>query len=169
MVEIVLLYHGSDVEVVKPKIITSEVGRDFGFGFYTTNIEEQAIRWSQRKQRIAKKRGVTNTRAIISIFEFDEQSYSKLNTKHFGDEPTLEWLDLVCKCRSDISYQHKFDIVTGKIANDSVGETVSFVVAGIMRREDALEKLKFEQINNQICFCTNESLEFLKFLRAEEV
>jgi hypothetical protein len=27
------LYRGSDVEVVQPRIITSDIGRDFGFGF----------------------------------------------------------------------------------------------------------------------------------------
>jgi hypothetical protein len=31
-----------------------------------------------------------------------------------------------------------------------VGETVSFVVQGIMRPEDALAKLRFERINNQM-------------------
>lgn len=39
-------------------------------------------------------------------------------------------------------------IVCGKIANDNVGETVSYVMQGIMRKEDAVERLKFEKINN---------------------
>ncbi|MCI8785426.1 MAG: DUF3990 domain-containing protein [Eubacterium sp.] len=30
-----ILYHGSTVVVDHPKIIKSEVGRDFGFAFYT--------------------------------------------------------------------------------------------------------------------------------------
>jgi hypothetical protein len=164
-----LLYHGSTVEITKPRIITSEFGRDFGFGFYTTDIETQAVRWARRKQRIAKKRGVFNAKAIVSVFDFDLSAYDALNVKHFGDEPNLKWLDLVCKCRSDIKFKHNFDIVTGKIANDSVGETVSFVVAGIMRPEDALVRLRFEQINNQICFCTDESLKYIKILRTESV
>ena len=33
-----ILYHGSDVEVKEPKIITSEKGRDFGFAFYLISI-----------------------------------------------------------------------------------------------------------------------------------
>ena len=58
---------------------------------------------------------------------------------------------------------HGFDIVSGKIANDNVGETVEYVLAGIMRKEDAVERLRFEKINDQICFCTEESLKALTF------
>ena len=32
-----ILYHGSNIVVNKPKIISTEIGRDFGFGFYTTD------------------------------------------------------------------------------------------------------------------------------------
>ncbi len=51
---------------------------------------------------------------------------------------------MILKCRSDNTYSHKYDIVVGKIANDNVGETVSYVLQGIMRKEDAIDRLKFE-------------------------
>ena len=54
----------------------------------------------------------------------------------------------------------------GKIANDNVGETVEYVLAGIMRKEDAVERLKFEKINDQICFCTERALKTLAFERS---
>ena len=76
----------------------------------------------------------------------------------------MDWLEMVMRCRSDVEYQHGFDIVEGKIANDNVGETVSFVMQGIMRKEDAIERLKFERINNQIAFCTERALETLSFV-----
>ena len=41
-----ILYHGSNVIVETPQIIKTEYGRDFGFGFYTTDIKEQAVRWA---------------------------------------------------------------------------------------------------------------------------
>jgi hypothetical protein len=63
----------------------------------------------------------------------------------------------------------KLDIVTGKVANDNVGETVSFVVEGIMRPEDALERLKFEQINDQVCFASEKALSHLRYTGFEEV
>ena len=61
------------------------------------------------------------------------------------------------------TFKHSKDIVTGKIANDSVGETVAYVVAGIMRKEDALERLRFQKINNQVAFCSDRALNFLKY------
>ena len=60
------------------------------------------------------------------------------------------------------------NIVIGKIANDNVGETVSYVVQGIMRKEDAVERLKFEIIN-QIALCTKISLSQLRFSRSYQV
>lgn len=81
-------------------------------------------------------------------------------------EASLDWLDMVVQCRSDASYHHVYDIVIGKIANDNVGETVSYVVQGIMRKEDAVERLKFEKINNQIAFCTEAALRELTFVES---
>lgn len=161
------LFHGSIIAVEKPKIILAEYGRDFGSGFYTTDIKEQAIRWAKRKANIEVNQGRT-AKAIVSIYDFDEKIYQKLNVKNFS-EPSVGWLDMVCACRSDAKYKHNYDIVIGKIANDNVGETISFVAAGIMRKEDALERLKFEKINNQICFNTDKALAFLKYKGFEEV
>lgn len=39
-----IVYHGTTLEVTQPKIITSEIGRDFGSASYTTDIREQAER-----------------------------------------------------------------------------------------------------------------------------
>lgn len=33
-----LVYHGTTLEIKEPKIMTTEIGRDFGFAFYTTDI-----------------------------------------------------------------------------------------------------------------------------------
>jgi hypothetical protein len=161
------LYHGSTVIVDAPRIIKTEVGRDFGTGFYTTGIKNHAIRWAKRKAIIELRR-FHAAKAVISMYEFDEANYQALKVIHFP-EPSMEWLKMVCACRSDKDYVHGYDIITGKIANDSVGETVSYVVQGIMRPEDALEKLKFERINDQICFSTEKALSYLRYTGFEEV
>jgi hypothetical protein len=46
-----ILYHGSYLAVEKPYIIFSRDNVDFGKGFYTTPIREQAVRWSERFKR----------------------------------------------------------------------------------------------------------------------
>jgi hypothetical protein len=161
-----ILFHGGTVVVETPEIITTEYGRDFGAGFYTTDIKEQAVRWALRKARL-EQRKKDNVKAIVSMYEFDEKHYDEVPVIHFP-EPSAAWLDMVCKCRSNSRYVHGYDIVTGKVANDTVGETVSYVMRGIMRREDALERLKFEKINNQICFATEKALSFLRYRGFEE-
>lgn len=161
-----ILYHGSNVIVDTPKVIKTEYGRDFGFGFYTTDIKEQAVRWAKRKANLSQRHSSSYT-PFISVYEFDETAYKLLKCIHF-DSPSLEWLDMVCACRSNINFSHGYDIVTGKIANDNVGETVTYVIQNIMRKEDAIEKLKFEKINNQICFNSEKALQYLKFIRYED-
>lgn len=157
-----ILYHGSNVEVKDPKIISADKGRDFGFAFYLTPIKEQAERMAKRKQKQMKSEN-----AIVSIFDWNEDK-ENFNYKCFPS-PDLEWLEIVIKCRSDLKYKHGFDIVEGKIADDSVGETILFVIDGVMKKEDALERLKFQKINSQIAFCSEKSLKSLTFLKSYEV
>lgn len=158
-----ILYHGTTLEIKSPKILTDEKGRDFGFAFYTTDIKEQAERWAKRRAKIQSRKTGDSITPIVNIYEWDNSIV--LNNKTF-DGASLEWLELVVACRSDITYKHNFDIVTGKIANDNVGETISYVLQGIMRKEDAVERLKFEKINNQIAFCTEEAIKQLRFLES---
>jgi hypothetical protein len=163
-----IIYHGSIFKVKTPEIIKSELCRDFGFGFYTTDIKEQAERWAIRKQKIESRKNIS-CKAFLNIYEFNiDKANEKLNVLNFT-EPNEAWLDFIIKCRSDINFSHNYDIVTGKIANDNVGETVSFVMSGIMRKEDAITRLRFQKINNQICFNSEKSLEYLKFINAEEL
>lgn len=158
-----ILYHGTTLEVKSPEILTDEKGRDFGFAFYTTDIKEQAERWAKRRAKIQSRKTGDSITPIVNIYEWDNSI--ALNNKTF-DGASLEWLELVVACRSDITYKHNFDIVMGKIANDNVGEMVSYVLQGIMRKEDAVERLKFEKINNQIAFCTEEAIKQLRFLES---
>lgn len=158
-----ILYHGSDVEVRDPKIIKTEKGRDFGCAFYLTSIKEQAERMAKRKQRMNR-----SASAIVSVFEFDEKAIGDLRYKLFKN-PDLEWLDMIIKCRTNPSFEHGYDIVEGKIADDSVGETILFVIDGIIKKEDAVERLKFQKINSQTAFCSEASLKLLKFVKSYEV
>ena len=155
-----MLYHGTTLEIVRPEIIKSDIGRDFGFGFYTTDIKEQAERWAVRRAKIISRKQKSAANAIVNIYEWEPDN--DLNIKVFKDA-SIEWLEMVVKCRSDISFSHQYDIVRGKIANDNVGETISYVIQGIMRKEDAVERLRFEKINNQIAFCSDKALMGLKF------
>jgi len=154
-----LLYHGGTDLIEKPIIRSSLSGRDFGTGFYCTDIRKQAEKWALRQSRIRKKT------AILNIYEFNSAALETLKCKIFTDY-SIEWLELIINCRKEPKYKHGFDIVYGKIANDDVGETVQAVIDGLTSPDFALQKLVFMPANNQYCFCNEQSLTFMQFIES---
>lgn len=65
------LYHGSYLEIVRPDLMYSRKNVDFGRGFYTTPIYEQAVKWCGKFRRRGKK-------GIVSQYEFDEKAFHEL-------------------------------------------------------------------------------------------
>jgi hypothetical protein len=154
------LYHGGTDIIEKPIIRSRSAGRDFGPGFYCTDIHDQAEKWSKRQARIRKQT------AVLNVYEFDiDNARHDLNFKAFNDY-SLEWLELVVSCRRNLQHAHGFDIVYGKIANDDVGETVQAVLDGLMPLDFALQILSCMPANNQVCFSTEKSLAFIGFIES---
>ena len=60
-----ILYHGSNQPIADIDLSQGKKFKDFGQGFYTTHIKEQAVYWSRR---IAERFGGTPT---VTKFEFD--------------------------------------------------------------------------------------------------
>ena len=158
-----MIYHGGTDIVDKPRIIQQYMGRDFGVGFYTTSIREQAVKWAIRQARYRRKE-----EAILNTYELNDDAFRNLSVKTF-DGYAMEWLDFVLSCRQDPDFEHEYDIVIGKVANDDIGETVQAVVDGLTSKEFALNKLKFMYANDQICFSTDDALMYLKFISSERV
>ena len=158
-----IIYHGGTDIVDKPRIIQQYMGRDFGVGFYTTSIQEQAIKWAIRQARYRKKE-----EAILNTYELDDNAFTVLNVKTF-DEYAIDWLDFILSCRQNPDFKHEYDIIIGKVANDDIGETVQAVVDGLTSKEFALNKLKFMFANDQICFSTDDALTYLKFISSKRV
>jgi hypothetical protein len=77
-----IIYHGSNVIVEKPRIIKSERMLDFGMGFYTTSNREQAVRWTEI---IANRRKVNDK--ILSVYEFDYETAKRDLTILRYDKP----------------------------------------------------------------------------------
>jgi hypothetical protein len=158
-----ILYHGGTDIIKQPVIKPQSGGRDFGMGFYCTDIRSQAEKWAMRQGRIRR------LPSVLNMYEFDrDHAQSNLKCKLFVDYST-EWLELVVNCRKDPRYVHGYDIVYGKIANDDVGETVQAVVDGLMPLDFALQKLVFMPSNNQYCLCSEQSLEYLGFMESREL
>ena len=157
-----LLYHGSIELVSNPEIRISNRTLDYGFGFYTTSSYKQAEDWVKRKLSDAIQVGVVN------VYEFDESYLNKLNSLLFY-KPTEEWVDFVMKNRTDIDFDHGYDIVYGPVANDKVYASFALYEAGIIDKTTLIKDLKTYKLVDQYLFHTEESLKTIKFLEAKEV
>jgi hypothetical protein len=157
-----LLYHGSIELVSNPEIRISNRTLDYGFGFYTTSSYKQDEDWVKRKLSDAIQVGVVN------VYEFDESYLNKLNSLLFY-KPTEEWVDFVMKNRTDIDFDHRYDIVYGPVANDKVYASFALYEAGIIDKTTLIKDLKTYKLVDQYLFHTAESLKTIKFLEAKEV
>ena len=120
------LFHGSNMEIDKVDLSKCMPNKDFGCGFYTTLLEEQAWRMAQRRARID---GGIPTVTVYEVPD-DLAERSDLNCRIFDDKPTIEWAIFIKNNRdrkfTDISSREcnldcKFDVVIGPVANDTVG------------------------------------------------
>ena len=100
MTDSITIFHGSNVVVEKPQIIVSGYYKDFGFGFYCTNIERQAKKWALTKKGDS----------FVSIYNYLLTEDLKVLSFPIM---TDEWLDFVVACRRGI--KHDYDIVKGPI------------------------------------------------------
>lgn len=153
-----LIYHGSDVVVGKPKILNSNRLLDFGEGFYTTSNKIQASRWAKK---VAHRNDSKDQ--YLSVYKFDiKQAKNQLIVIEF-DSPNKRWLDFITSNRRGNAVQEEYDIVIGPVADDNVYLTVKLFESGVLDSEETLKRLKVEKLFNQILFHSNKSLEFCEF------
>jgi len=156
-----LLYHGSNLIVEKPRLITQTRGLDFGTGFYLTTNETQAIRFSG----IVVNRRKTGV-AIVNSYEFDmEFAKNELHIKKFLTADT-DWLKFVSENRLKSYSGDIYDIVIGAVANDTVMPTIQAYLGGFLTEEAALITLKTSKLVDQVCLKTDKALAMLHFIKS---
>lgn len=147
-----IIYHGSFCKIEKPEIKIGKYTKDFGDGFYCTILKEQAIKWSEKYET-----------PIVNMYEYEQNSSLKI--KEFS-LMTEEWLDFIIDCRA--GKKHNYDIVIGAMADDQIYNYINDLIEGNITREAFWELAKFRHPTHQIAFCTNKSLDSLKFVGIEE-
>ena len=113
------VYHGGYQAVDKPKIKASKNTKDYGTGYFSPIIKEQA-------QRLARRYYTK----IVSIY--DVKIFSELKIMEFK-EMTEEWLDFIVACRS--GQPHDYDIVFVAMADFQIYNHVSDYIDGTITRE----------------------------------
>lgn len=158
-----ILYHGSNLSIDKIDLSKGNPNKDFGRGFYLTEIKSHA-------EQIAKTRTLAfGGVATVNQYEFDESilASEELKFKKFVGY-TEEWAKFVCENRDNPNPNlpiHDFDIVYGPIANDNVGLQIRKFQNGDIDIKTFLERLKYMKgITYQYFFGTELSISKLRKL-----
>ncbi|MCM1071571.1 MAG: DUF3990 domain-containing protein [[Clostridium] fimetarium] len=154
-----ILYHGSNQPILDIDLAQGKKFKDFGQGFYTTHLKEQAEYWSRR---VADRFGGTPN---VTKFEFDLDAAisAGLNVKIF-DQPDKEWALFVMANRrqGDVEFHHDYDIVIGPVADDKMARLFGLYDMEIIDLEAVVSGLTYNDLNSQYFFATEEAVKYLK-------
>lgn len=156
------LYHGSNIDIEKIELCLCNPNKDFGRGFYLTDIEEQAVQMAKRRVRIADT-GVP----VISVYAFDESLLNGMDLKvKIFDGPCKEWALFIMANReaTQTGYRHDYDIVIGPIADDGVVFQLERYARNIITIETLIEELTYKKLNRQYFFGTELAISKLQKL-----
>ena len=156
------LYHGTNKPFTEIELSKSQVGKDFGCGFYLSANEAQARELAEFKTNLL---GGTPT---ILTYEFDEEKLhdGSLSFQSF-DSYTREWADFIFANRNNHSREniHSIDIVYGPIANDKVGVQIRNVLENNIDMDTFLERLHYMKgITFQYFFATQKAINSLRLI-----
>jgi hypothetical protein len=156
-----ILYHGSNVEIECIDLLKCQVGKDFGCGFYLTDLESQANDMAIRRVRIAKQ-GIPK----VTSYFFDEMLLGNeaLSVKVFDDIPTEEWALFILANRNNENRKnnHIYDIVTGPVADDGVAFQLERYEQGLIALDVLVKELTYRRLNKQYFFGTERAILKLK-------
>lgn len=161
------LFHGSNMEIDEVDLSKCMPNKDFGCGFYTTLLKEQAWRMAQRRARI------DGGMPVVTVYEAPDDLVEKkdLNCLVFKDCPTIEWAIFIKNNRdrrfSDYSSPEcnldcKYDVVVGPVADDTVGLLIRQFSRGTIDAEYLKKEFDFGKLTNQYTFHTERALKYLK-------
>lgn len=155
-----ILYHTSTLRIEHPDIMHSRKHLDFGVGFYTTTIIDQAKRYGERFLH----QGET---AILNTYVMDDGITEY--TRHIFTAYDEEWLDFVAACRKGLPHP-SYDIIEGGIADDQVFNTIDLYFSGIYTKEQALDQLRYKKPNYQICITSQQLIDHhLHFIESQNL
>ena len=161
------LYHGSNVVIESINLAMCRPYKDFGKGFYLTDIEEQAKQMAKRVSRIYGGSPVVNTFEIQDDF----RKMSDIKIKDFGIQTTEEWAKFVMNNRSRpitdevntlCNKDNKYDIVIGPVADDNMVLLFRQYENEIIDFETLLKGMIYKKTSSQYSFHTEKGIRLLR-------
>lgn len=161
------LYHGSNVVIDSINLAMCRPYKDFGRGFYLTDIEEQAVQMAKRVSRIYGGSPVINGFEIQDDF----REISDIQIKDFGVQTTEEWAKFVMNNRSRsftnvannlCNKDNKYDIVIGPVADDNMALLFRQYENEIIDFETLLKGNVYKKTSSQYSFHTERGIRLLR-------
>lgn len=167
-----ILYHGSNVDIQNISLSACRPYKDFGRGFYLTDIPEQAERMAERVARIY------GGEPVLNIYEIDDSflDSSSLRIKNFGEETSEDWARFVMNNRnrgfenySDplCNFDSKYDIVIGPVADDNMAMLFRQYEEKVIDFDTLLKGMIYKKTSSQYSFHTPAAISLLRKISYE--
>lgn len=155
------LYHGTGMKFNIPKLEKCNRYTDFGRGFYLTHELERAKEWG--KNRNPRK-------YYVNVYEIVDDYINSLRQQGFSilqfQEASAEWAEFVYRNRLDESFEHHYDIILGPVADNSLQVMFARMLRENISFADIALLIQYKKFKKpQICFCTQRSINQLKYIR----
>ena len=161
-----ILYHGTNIDIDNIDIDKCQPYKDFGKGFYTTTLFDQAQAMAIKKSRI-----FGGTPCVITYDVPDNiLLLPNLKIKVF-DKATQEWAVFIINNRNRDFNDHtnslcntdnKYEVVYGPVANDTLTNLIQRYKRGYIDANVLLKEMEYVAPNNQYSFHTKAAVALLK-------
>lgn len=151
------LYHGSNTVIEQIELSKCKPFKDFGQGFYLTEIREQAEQMAKRTSAIY------GGEPVVTEFEFDETALNALSVKTF-EEPGEEWALFIManRDRNKVHPIHHYDVVIGPVADDTIATLFRNFDDGIIDLQMLVNGLTYKKVSSQYLFHSAEAIKYLR-------
>lgn len=167
-----ILFHGSNTDIKSINLAMCRPYKDFGRGFYLTEIKDQALKMAKR---VAK---IYGGQPIVNIYEISDDFIENmtLNIRRFADTPSEEWARFVMNNRSrsftnfsssECNLDNKYDIVIGPVADDDMAMLFRQYQNELITFENLISGMTFRKTTNQYSFHTERAIALLRKVGVE--
>lgn len=161
------LYHGSNLAIENINLAMCRPYKDFGKGFYLTDIEEQA---RQMAKRVAK---IYGGHPVVTVFELQDnyRLLEDIKIKDFGIRTTEEWARFVMNNRNRnfeddenilCNRDNKYDIVIGPVADDNMALLFRQYENEYIDFDALLKGMAYKKTSSQYSFHTEKGIKLLR-------
>lgn len=153
------LYHGTNMDFSEILLSKCRPNKDFGRGFYLTNIRSQAQEMAIRRTEFSG-----NGTPVVQEYRFDEHLLKSPDFKvKVFDGVSREWAEFILLNRKARGKKiHDYDIVVGPVADDGVVYQLNLYMQRLISLDDLVRELTYKRLNNQFYFGSEKAIQTLQ-------